>query len=236
MTVPPASQVTDLGSVLSSVEGGISRVGSTTSPESQPASDARAALRSAGVDPGPGTIVPHGTGLRRHRSREEVAAALERRGHLRGRRRRPPAPLVRAHHVPLPVGPGPHGPRPQLHVRRPAGPPPDHARLRRALPVRVRLVRPAGRERRHQDRHPPPDLHRRPHRRAEGVDHSRSAPSTTGAARSAATTPSTSGGTRSSSTQAARRRAGLPGQRPGQLVPGLPDRAGQRAGPGRRHL
>ena len=31
-------------------------------------------------------------------------------------------------------------------------------------------------------------------------------------------------------------RPGLPGQRPGQLVPGLPDRAGQRAGPGRRHL
>ena len=31
-------------------------------------------------------------------------------------------------------------------------------------------------------------------------------------------------------------RPGLPGQGPGQLVPGLPDRAGQRAGPGRRHL
>ena len=30
--------------------------------------------------------------------------------------------------------------------------------------------------------------------------------------------------------------SGLPGQCPGQLVPGLPDGAGQRAGPGRRHL
>ena len=33
-----------------------------------------------------------------------------------------------------------------------------------------------------------------------------------------------------------RGRPGLPGQRPGQLVPGLPDGPGQRAGPGRRHL
>ena len=32
------------------------------------------------------------------------------------------------------------------------------------------------------------------------------------------------------------RRPGLPGQRPGQLVSRVPDRPGQRAGPGRRHL
>ena len=31
-------------------------------------------------------------------------------------------------------------------------------------------------------------------------------------------------------------RPGLPGRGPGELVPRLPDRAGQRAGPGRRHL
>ena len=36
--------------------------------------------------------------------------------------------------------------------------------------------------------------------------------------------------------QAAGGRPGLPGQRPGQLVPRLPDGAGQRAGAGRRHL
>ena len=69
----------------------------------------------------------------------------------------------------------------------------------------------------------------------KAVDHLASAPSTTGAARSAATTPSTSSGTRSSS-RAAGRRPRLPRQGPGQLVPGLPDRAGQRAGAGRRHL
>ena len=35
-------------------------------------------------------------------------------------------------------------------------------------PVRLRLLRPAGRERGHPDRHPPADLHRGPDRRAEG--------------------------------------------------------------------
>ena len=57
-----------------------------------------------------------------------------------------PAPLLRAHHVPVPVGPGPHGPRPQLHLRRPAGPPPDHAGLRGAL-ARSASTRSASRPR-----------------------------------------------------------------------------------------
>ena len=64
-------------------------------------------------------------------------------------------------------------------------------------PDRVRLLRPAGRERRHQDGHPSPDLHRGPDRRAQVVPDPPRAPSTTGAGRCAATTPSTSSGTSS---------------------------------------
>ena len=64
----------------------------------------------------------------------------------------------------------------------------------RAQPLRVRLVRPPGRERRHQDGDPPPDVHRGPHRRAEVLPRSVWGPSTTGAGRCAATTPPTSTG------------------------------------------
>ena len=71
-------------------------------------------------------------------------------------------------------------------------------------PLRLRLLRPPGRERRHPDRHPPPHLHRRPHRRAQGLGHRASGPSTTGAARSAATIPTYIAGTRSSSSASSR--------------------------------
>ena len=40
----------------------------------------------------------------------------------------PRPPVLRAVHVPVPVGPGPHGPRPQLHLRRPARPLPHDER------------------------------------------------------------------------------------------------------------
>ena len=92
-----------------------------------------------------------------------------------------------------------------------------------------------GRERRHQDRDPPPDLHRRPDRRAQGVADParrrlRLAP---GGAQprsrvhqvDPADLPAALGG-----------RPGLPRQGPGELVPGVPDGAGQRAGAPRRHL
>ena len=126
-------------------------------------------------------------------------AALARRGHLRGGQRRPAPALLRPVHVPVPVGPGPPGPRAQLHLRRPGGPLPDDAGPGRALAARLRLLRPAGRERGDPDRHPPPRVHRGPHRRAARSPSSGSARSTTGAARSAATTRPTSAGTSSSS-------------------------------------
>ena len=65
----------------------------------------------------------------------------------------------------------------------------------RPLPARVRLLRPAGGERRHQDGDPPPDLHRGPDRRAQVVPDPPRARSTTGGGRCAATIPSTSSGT-----------------------------------------
>ena len=100
---------------------------------------------------------------------QQVAAPLGGRGHLPDRQRRPPGEVLRAVHVPLPLGAGPPGPRAELHLRRPGRPLPDHAGQGRAQPHRVRLVRPPGRERRHQDGDPPADLHRRPDRRAQGV-------------------------------------------------------------------
>ena len=98
-----------------------------------------------------------------------MAAPLGRGRHVPDRQRRPPPAVLRAVHVPLPVGAGPPGPRPQLHLRRPGRSLPDHAGLRRPQPLRVRLLRAAGGERRHQDGDPPPHLHRGPDRRAEVV-------------------------------------------------------------------
>ena len=160
---------------------------------------------------------------------------LGRAGRLPGRQRRPPPAVLRALHVPLPERAGPPGPHPQLHLRRPAGPPADHAGLRRAEPHRLRQLRPAGRERRHQDRHPPPHLHRGPHRGAQGQPEAPGRrlrlaagdpqPRPAVHALEPGHLPALPGGG-----------PGLPQERPGQLVPRLPDRAGQRAGPARRHL
>ncbi len=185
----------------------------------------------------PGCRLPwcHGTRVRRECGGAQVAAPLGRRGHLPDRQRRPPGEVLRAVHVPLPLGAGAPGPRQELHLRRPDRPLPDHAGKGGSEPDRLRLLRPAGRERRHQDRHPPPALHRRPDRRAQRV-----APAPRCRLRLAprgaqprprlhqvepAHLPALLGG-----------RPGLPGHGPGQLVPRVPDGPGQRAGPGRRHL
>ncbi len=164
-----------------------------------------------------------------------MATALGRGGHLPGRRRRPPAPLVRAHHVPLSLRARPHGSRPELHLRRPPRPAPDHAGVRGALSLRVRLLRPPCRKRGDPDRHPSARLHRRPHRRAEGVDH-------LARRRLRLATRDPQPRSRVHEVEPAhlrevpRGRSRLPRQRPGQLVPGMPDRARQRAGPRGRHL
>ena len=157
------------------------------------------------------------------------------RRHLRGGERRPPAALLRPLHVPLPKRARSHGSRPELHLRRPQRPLPHHAGPRRAVPDRVRLLRPAGGERGHQAGRPPPGVHRRPHRRAHGQ------PDPPGGGLRLAPPgpqprprlhpldpvdlPAPAGG-----------RPRLPQAGARQLVPRLPDGAGQRAGAGRRHV
>ena len=104
-----------------------------------------------------------------------------------------------------------------------------------ADPVRVRQLRPERRERRDQDRHSSSAVHRRPDRGAEGVGPAarrllRLAPDAPQPRPVlhpvvAVDLPAAAGGG-----------PGLPGQRARELVPGLPDGAGERAGPERRHV
>ena len=93
----------------------------------------------------------------------------------------------------------PPGARPELHLRGPDRPLPDHAGQRGPEPNRVRLFRSARRERRHQDRDPSSDLHRAPGSPSSRRRCAASGPSMTGAAKSTATTPPTSSGISSSS-------------------------------------
>ena len=165
-----------------------------------------------------------------------MAAPLGRRGHLRGRQRRPPPAVLRALHVPVPVGPGPQGHvrnytfgdllvrhRTMLGLRRALarsgstrfGLPAENAAIKTGTHPRIftdariaelKAVADAARRRL---RLAPRDPQPRPRVHPVEPGH----------------LPAAAGG-----------RPGLPGQRPGQLVPGLPDGAGQRAGAGRRHL
>ncbi len=167
--------------------------------------------------------------------RGQVAGPVGGGGHLPGRQRRPPAALLRPVHVPLPERSGSSGPYPQLHVRRPAGPQPHHARLRCAVAHWLRQFRVAGRERRHQDRHPPQGVHRRPHTGVEGQPEGHGS-----RLRLASRDPQSRPGVHAVEPGHLRavpgRRFGLPEDGAGQLVPGLSDGAGQRAGAGRRHM
>ena len=101
--------------------------------------------------------------------------------------------------VRVPVGARARRPRPQLHDRRRDGAHEADARLQRAAPVRLGRLRPAGRERGHQERHPPRDLDARQHRPHEGAARSASASATPGSARSPPACPTTTSGTSGSS-------------------------------------
>ena len=72
---------------------------------------------------------------------------------VRGRRRSGAAEVLLPRDVRVPVRARARRPRPQLHHRRRHGAHEADARLQRAASVRLGRVRPAGRERRHQDRH-----------------------------------------------------------------------------------
>ena len=138
-------------------------------------------------------------------------------------------------HVPLPLGGGPPGPRPQLHLRGPRRALPHDAGLRGPLAARLRLVRAPGGERRDQDRLAPAPLHRGADRRAQGVAH----PPRRGlrlATRGAKPRPALHPRQPAHLPQALGAGPRLPGERDGELVPGLPDGARERAGPRGRHV
>ena len=102
-------------------------------------------------------------------------------------------------------------------------------------PVRVRLLRAAGRERRHQDGHAPAGVHRSPHGRTQVF----ADPARRGLRLAAGDLEPRSRVHQVEPghlPQALGGRPRLPAQGPRQLVPGLQDRARQRAGARRRHL
>ena len=97
--------------------------------------------------------------------------------------------------VRVPVGARARRARPQLHDRRRRRAHEADARLQRAASVRLGRVRPAGRERRDQERHPPRDVDARQHRPHEGAAPAARASATPGIARSPPACPSTTTGT-----------------------------------------
>ena len=154
---------------------------------------------------------------------------------LRGRRRPDAAEVLLPRDVRVPVRARARRPRPQLHHRRRDGAHEADARLQRAASVRLGRVRPAGRERRDQDRHAPRDVDARQHRPHEGA-----APAARHQLRL---------GPRDRDLPArvlqvqpvdlpedVRARPRVPQALDGQLVPELPDGARQRAGRRRRLL
>ena len=154
---------------------------------------------------------------------------------VRGRRRSVAAEVLLPRDVRVPVRARARRPRPQLHHRRRDGAHQADARLQRAAPVRLGRVRPAGGERRDQDRHASRDVDARQHRPHEGA--------------AAAARHQLRLGARDRDLPArllqvqpvdlpedVRARAGLPQALDGQLVPGRQHRARQRAGDRRRLL
>ena len=81
------------------------------------------------------------------------------------RYRRPQAQVLCSGGVPLSLRPGPaRGPRPALHRHGRGGPEAPDGGLQRPLPHGLRRLRPAHRELRHQEPHPPRQGHPRQHR------------------------------------------------------------------------
>ena len=168
-------------------------------------------------------------------TRPQVAGALGRAPRLRGRRRSVAAQVLLPGDVRLSVWACARRPRSQLHHRRRDGAHQADAGLQRPAPVRVGRLRPAGRERRDQERDPSRGVHPRQHRPHEGP-----AP----AAGHQLRVGTRAGDLRRRVLQVepvalhsdVREGPGLPAEVVGQLVPGRPDGTGQRAGGGRRLL
>ena len=168
-------------------------------------------------------------------TRREVAGPLAARPRVRSGRRSVAPEVLLPRDVRVSVGARPRGPRAQLHHRRRDGTHQADARLQRAASVRLGRLRPAGRERRDQGRHPPRDVHPRQHRAHEGP---------AAAARHQLRLGARAGHVRRRVLQVepvalhpdVREGAGLPAEVLRELVPGGPHGAGERAGRGRRLL
>ncbi len=132
--------------------------------------------------------------LRRRRDAAQVARGVGRAEPVRGgRRRRPRAPL-RADDVPLPERRPAHGSRRGDGAARRDRALLVAARLRRAEPDRLGLLRAARRERRDPPRRAPGDVHLRQHRDAGRVVRAATASPSTGRAGCTPATRSTTGG------------------------------------------
>ena len=158
-----------------------------------------------------------------------MAAGLGAAGPLPRRRRQPAREALRADDVPLPLGRPAHGSCRGHRAARRRRAALVAAGLRGVEPDGLGLLRPACRERRHPQRHPPGDLHLRQHRDPVRVlqEVRRGLRLVTPAAHlrsrvlqvDPVAVPEVPGA-----------RAGLPQEQPGQLVSQRPDGAGQRAG------
>ena len=173
--------------------------------------------------------------LQRPRRRAALAEDLGRAGDLHHPERRPAPEILRARDVPLSVGAHPHGPRAQLHHGRRGRALYARQRPQRAAPHGLGRVRHAGRERRHGAQGPPQGMDLRQHRGDED------AAQVDGAV---ARLEPRDRDLRSGLLQApAAHVPRFPGRRPGraqelegELGPGRPDRAGERAGDRRPRL
>ncbi len=169
------------------------------------------------------------------RSRTPLAGPLGRGPHFRDQKRRSAAEILRARDVPLPLGAHPHGPCAQLYARRRRRP--LHARqgLQRALPQGLGRLRPAGRERGDAEWGESAHLDLRQHR-----GHARAAQGDGPVARLEPRVRHLRPGILRPAAEAVRRLLSqgprLPEEVEGQLGPGRPDGARQRAGDRRPRL
>ncbi len=169
------------------------------------------------------------------RSRGPLAENLGRARHFRDPKRRPAPEILRAGDVPLPVGAHPHGPRAQLHHGRRGGALQTRHGQRRAAPDGLGRLRHAGGERRHRPQGAPEGVDLRQHRRDEEAAAVDGAVARLGARarhlRSGLLQAPAENVPRLSQSRAGRAQAVE-----GELGPGRPHRARQRAGDRRPRL
>ena len=144
------------------------------------------------------------------------------------------AALLRARHVPVPLGRPAHGARRGVQRRRRDRPLPGDAGPQRAAPDRMGRVRPARRERRDQARHRPQGVDLREHRAAGARRSGGWGCRSTGPGACRPATPSTTAGPSGCSCGSSRRVSRTARTSPVNWCPQGPDRARERAGdPGR---